>query len=510
MTQPSAGAEWYRALVETSPEAAYVVLDGNLVYLNPAATTLFGASTSDELVGTAVLDRVHPGDHALALSRRKLVLELGQPAPLVEMRFVSLDGRVFEVEVQATRIEVDGRYATIASARDISVRKRLEDHVRQSQKLEAVGRLAGGIAHDFNNTLAIIIGHTEFVLNELAPDHPFRADLEAVQRAAQHSATLTRQLLTYARRQAFAPRPLDLNVAVSETLRMIRPLIGESIVLQWLPSETLWPVALDPSQLDQILTNLCANARDAIDDVGTLTISTSNRTLDDIAAQTVADAQPGEYVVLTVTDNGRGMSAEVLARAFEPFFTTKPIGRGTGLGLATIYGIVRQNHGFVSTRSVVDVGTRFEVYFPRHGVEALPAAERAVAAALPTGSETLLVVEDEPDILQLTCRALRAHGYTVLAANGPEEALRILESHQSPIALMLTDVMMPVMSGPDLARAVPAARHGMRVMFMSGFSADLIAKHGRLDPDTDFIGKPFTLGELTTRVREVLDRRDAA
>lgn len=503
-------AAWYRDLVEFSPEAAFVVVDGRFVYVNPAAVRLFGAPGADALVGTDVLLCVHPDDHSLALARRKRVLELNEPAPIVEMRFVAQDSRVFEVEVQATAIDFGGRRATYAAARDISARRRLEEQMRQSQKLEAVGRLAGGVAHDFNNTLAIILGHVEFLLSDLDAAHPLRRDVEAIQRAAQHSSALTRQLLTYARRQSIAPRALDLNTAVAETLTMLAPLLGEHIELQWLPGKRLGAVTLDPAQLDQILTNLCTNARDAIDGVGTLTIATANRSLDATAATSIAEAVPGDYVVLTITDTGRGMAPEVIGRAFEPFFTTKPLGKGTGLGLATVYGIVRQNQGCITLRSVEGVGSRVEIYFPRRENTITPEEPGPPVIVLPKGTETVLIVEDEADILHLTARALRAQGYTVLTAPGPEEALGILSAHTSPIHLLLSDVMMPVMSGPDLARQVTKVRTDIRVLFMSGFSADLITKQGQLDPDVNFIGKPFTLSELTTRVREALDGRSAA
>ncbi len=487
-----------------------MVVEGRFAYVNPAAVRLFGAASAEALIGTDVLHRVHPDDHALALSRRKLVLVLNEPAPLVEMRFIALDGRIFDVEVQATSIDFAGQRGTYAAARDITARKRLEEHVRQSQKLEAVGRLAGGVAHDFNNTLAIILGHAEFLLGEIGSTHSSRDDVEAIQRAALHSSALTRQLLTYARRQVSAPRVLDLNAAVSETLSMLRPLIGESIALHWVPGSDLGAVTLDPAQLDQILTNLCANARDAIDDVGALNIATANVSLDGTAAMSIPEALPGNYVLLTVTDNGRGMAPEVTSRAFEPFFTTKPLGQGTGLGLATVYGIVRQNHGFIALRSEVGVGTRFEIYFPAHASSKLDEVASAPVPELPKGTETVLVVEDEADILRLTARALRAQGYVVLTASGPEEALRILDVHAEPVHLLLSDVMMPVMSGPDLAREVSKQRPNIRVLFMSGFSADLIARSGQLDPDVEFIGKPFTLGELTTHVRKVLDGRPSA
>lgn len=503
----------YRDLVEYSTEAAYVVVDGLIVYLNPAALRLFGASDASALVGTDVLARIHPDDHKLALARRRMVLETGVPAPLVEMRFVGLDGRIFEVEVQATRISYGGKFATYAAARDISARKQLEEQVRESQKLEAVGRLAGGIAHDFNNTLAVILGHAEMMLADLPADHAMREDLQAIHRAAQHSASLTRQLLTYARRQAIAPRPLNLNTAVAETLRMLRPLVGESISLNWQPAAELWPVILDPAQLDQILTNLCANARDAIDGNGALTIATANTTLDAAAARRIPDCVPGDYVQLSCSDSGRGIPDDLLDRVFEPFFTTKEPGRGTGLGLATVYGIVRQNHGAIAVHSAVGAGTRFDIYLPRQQVSADDLAEATAGASrvqTARGHETVLVVEDEPAVLQLTCRALRNRGYTVLPAAGPEAALQVLAAHPEPVHLMLSDVMMPVMSGPDLARIVSAQRRGIRVLFMSGFSADFVARQGALDPQVELITKPFTLEELSARVRATLDRRPAA
>jgi PAS domain S-box-containing protein len=495
----------YRALVEHSPEAAYVVRDGRIVFANAAAVRMFGAPSAEALIGTDVLDRVHPDDHALSLERRKRVLTLNLPAPLVEMRFVALDGRVFEVEVQATAVDFHGERATYSAARDISRRKLLEEQVRQSQKLEAVGRLAGGIAHDFNNTLAVILGHAEFALHELPPEHPLHHDIRAIERAAQHSAALTRQLLTYARRQEVSPRSIDLHASVTETMRMLRPLIGESIDLTWSPGEGLWPITLDPAQLEQILTNLCANARDAISGVGRLSIATSNCTLDAVDCLQIPASQPGDYVRLRVTDDGSGMSAETQSMIFEPFFTTKGLGEASGLGLSTVYGIVRQNHGAITVESTQGVGTQVDIYLPRTMSRPEPIAASAPSFPDSTGRETILVVEDQPDILMLTQRALMKRGYTVLAADGPEKALAISREHPAAIDLLLTDVMMPTMSGPDLARVIAAERPIPRLLFMSGFSADLLASDGLLDVDTQFLGKPFTLAELFSRVRASLD-----
>ncbi|MBA3852857.1 MAG: hybrid sensor histidine kinase/response regulator [Gemmatimonas sp.] len=504
--------QMYRDLVELSPEAAYIVADGRFVYLNPAAVALFGADSASRLLGRDVLERVHPDDHALALARRKLVLTTGAPAPMIEMRFIALDGRIFEVEVHATKLIFDGRPATYAAARDVSARKRLEEQVRESQKLEAVGRLAGGIAHDFNNTLAVILGHSEMLLADLPADHAMREELEAIHRAAQHSATLTRQLLTYARRQPIQPRPLDLNVAVHETLRMLRPLLGENVALDWSPDDGPCEVLLDPSQLDQILTNLCANARDAIDGVGSLRIATRRCLIDAPTAPALRELEPGAYVMLSCHDSGRGVPEELLDRIFEPFFTTKPQGRGTGLGLSTVYGIVRQHHGAITVQSAPGGGTRFDLYFPEHSGARAAVADKtpAVISSRRAKAATILIVEDEAAVLQLTRRALESQGYRVLAAGGPEAALSLLEAHPEQVDLLLTDVMMPVMSGPDLARIVRGMRPDVGVLFMSGYSADLIARQDRLAGDADLLSKPFTLAELALKVHEALERRTAA
>ena len=501
-------ADLYRTIVEASPEAAYVVVDGRIAYVNAAAVRLFGAPSAAALVGTDILAHVHSDDHARALERRRQVLEAGALAPLVEMRFVRLDGEIVDVEVHATPIEFEGRRGTCATARDITERKRLEEHLRQSQNLEAVGRLAGGVAHDFNNTLAVILGHVEFALAELPPTSPLRGELEAVDRAARRSATLTQQLLAYARRHPSTPRPLDLNEAIEGTVRLLRPLIGEQVTLRWMPADSLWPVELDPAQLDQVLTNLCANARDAIEGTGTITIATSARTLDATAAAAIPEGESGDYVVLSVSDDGRGIAEDLLPRIFEPFFTTKGVGEGTGLGLSTVYGIVRQHHGFVAVRSAPKVGTQFDLYFPRRVVtaESPAVAVSAPPPASPPGHEVVLVVEDEPQILRLATRALRAQGYEVLSAEGPQEAMRLAADAAVPIDLLLTDVMMPVMTGPDLAERMREARPALRVLFMSGFSADLVARHGPFAESNDFMSKPFTLTDLTQRVRAALDR----
>ncbi len=383
-------------------------------------------------------------------------------------------------------------------------RAALEAQLQQALKMEAIGRLAGGVAHDFNNMLQSILGYTQLALEEIAADAPLRIYLEEIQAAGQRSASLTRQLLAFARRQTIAPVALDLNAHVEEMLKMLRRLVGENIRVEWHPSPDLWRVFMDPSQVDQILANLVVNARDAIEDIGTITIETANVVVDEAYAALHREATAGRYVVLAVSDTGCGMTNEVKAHLFEPFFTTKPQGQGTGLGLATVYGIVKQNGGFINVYSEPGAGTTFHIYLPRYEAAA-PEAVEAAPRTLATGHETVLLVEDDATVLQLGARLLDRLGYTVLGASSPEEALRLAREHEGEIHLLMTDVVMPTINGRQLAEAVRALRPNVKCLYTSGYTANVISHQGVLDEGIHFIQKPFTLEALAAKVREALE-----
>jgi len=382
---------------------------------------------------------------------------------------------------------------------------KLEEQLQHAQKMESVGRLAGGVAHDFNNMLSVIIGHANLALMDLDPAQPVCVNLEEIRKAAERSADLTRQLLAFARKQTIAPKVLDLNETVSGMLQLLERLIGEHIELRWQPAKDLWPVKIDPSQIDQILANLCVNARDAIADVGKISIKTGNIVIDEGNCTHHANFVPGEYVYLAVGDTGCGMDKEMVTRIFEPFFTTKGIGEGTGLGLATVYGAAMQNNGFINVYSEPGFGTKLTFYLPRHvGEVALARVERAVEQSQ-CGQETILLVEDEPAILAVATEILRRQGYTVLAANSPDEAVNLAKEHTGNISLLLTDVIMPEMNGRDLAKKLLLLHPQLKRVFMSGYTADIITHHGVLDEGVHFIQKPFTITSLVAKVREVLD-----
>ncbi len=393
----------------------------------------------------------------------------------------------------------------LAVGRNMGRFRKLERELHQAQKMESVGRLAGGVAHDFNNMLSVIVGQTELALLEIDSARPAYDRLQEILKAAHRSADLVRQLLAFARKQTISPRVLDINETVESMLKMVRRLIGEDIELHWNPGMNIWPVKMDPTQIDQILANLCVNARDAIAGVGKITISTGNFEFDEYYCRDHNGVVPGQYVLLAVSDTGTGMDSQTLERIFDPFFTTKEVGKGTGLGLATVYGILDQNNGFVDVRSELDRGTTFNIYLPRIVDEVLTKTASGANKEL-KGKETVLLVEDEEPLLALGEAILQRHGYEVLAAKSPTAALEMVQNYPGAIRLLVTDVVMPEMNGKDLRDRLTEVKPGLKSIFMSGYTADVIAHQGVLEEGIDFLQKPFSIETLLKKVREVLDR----
>ena len=506
-TRKRAEAERERlmAAIEQSGEIVYITdPQGIIQYVNPAFETATGY-TREEALGrsstmltTGEQDEAFHGELWRTISSGKT-----WKGRLVNTR---KDGKPYTVDATISPVsDAGGRIVSyVAVNRDISAQRLMEEHLRQALKMETIGQLAGGVAHDFNNMLQVIITYVEMSLKKVDAAQPLHKYLLEIRRAAQRSAEITGQLLAFARKQTVSPKVLDLNDAVAGTQKMIRRLIGEDIDLAWMPGKSLWKVMIDPSQLDQVLANLAVNARDAIGGVGRLTIATANVTFDAAYCAAHAGYLPGDYLQLAVSDDGCGMSKEVQSHLFEPFFTTKEPGKGTGLGLATIYGIVKQNNGFINVYSEPQAGTTFKVYLPRVEGSAGAAAD-AEAAAPRGGTETVLVVEDEAAILELARESLEQFGYTVLTAGSPVEAIGRSEEYPGRIHLVIADVVMPQMNGRQLVERLTAARAGLKCLYMSGYTADVIAHRGVLDEGVSFISKPFSLAVLAGKVREILD-----
>ncbi len=451
--------------------------------------------------------RLHPEDREAAVSVfddyvagriSEYRTEFRQQARDGQWRWISSQGRIMQRDAAGRPVRMLGTHT------DITERKMVEEQLVQAQKMESVGRLAGGIAHDFNNMLGVIIGHCELAEERLPEAHPLRSDLREIRKAAQRSADLTRQLLAFARKQTISPKVLDINETVGGMLTMLRRLIGEDIELIWKPGQALWPVKVDPAQLDQILANLAVNARDAITGAGMLSIETANVVLDEGYKRTHAGFRSGAFVRLSVSDNGCGMTREVKEHLFVPFFTTKEVGKGTGLGLATVYGIVKQNEGFINVYSEEGRGTTVTLYLPRVasvGERAAPPAPRRPL----TGDETILLVEDEEAVLELGRDILQRCGYTVLAARTAEEALDLARNHAGPLHLLLTDVVMPRMNGQQLHERIVARYPQIKTLFMSGYTAEVIGQQGLIGDDLQFLQKPFSVHALAQKVRAVLE-----
>jgi len=481
--------------------------DNGIVYANPGFERITGYSAAEVRGRNLRFLQGKDTDRDTVASLREAV-RAGRPCT-VEFLNYRKDGTPFWNELSISPIRDGAGKLThfVGVQADVTARHCLQEQLRQVQKMEAIGRLAGGVAHDFNNLLTIINGYSEVLLATLPPDDPNRSFLDEIHKAGVRSAELTRQLLAFSRQQVLAPRTLNLNAVVGDTDKMLRRLIGEDVRLFTSLESNPWMIRADPGQIEQVLMNLAVNARDAMPQGGRLTIETRNVELDGEYVAGRPDAREGPHALLSVTDTGTGMPADIAARIFEPFFTTKGPGKGTGLGLATVYGIVKQSGGHVTVYSEVGVGTTFKVYLPRAG-ETTESPSRVQPRALPRGTETVLLVEDDAGVRALGRRMLTDFGYSVLEAGDGDEAVRVAAECGRPIRLLITDVVMPGAGGRVVAQRVTAIHPETRVLFVSGYTDDAVVRHGILEEKIQFLAKPFTAAALANKVRDVLDRKD--
>src|SRR3954452_6572820 len=498
-----ASEERFRALVENSSDALLVLdAEGRIKYLSPSSERHLGWSPAD-MAGRSLFDFLHPDDRELVGTRMAETLSSPGRNIVAHVRFHHADGswRIME-GIGVNRLSDPAVAGIVVNARDITERRKLEDQLRQAQKLEAVGQLAGGVAHDFNNLLTAILGYCPLMLDEITDGDPLRPDLLEIQAAGERAAALTRQLLAFSRRQMLQPQVLDINTVVAQLQKLLRRLISEDVELVTNLAPDLLPVTVDPASVEQILVVLAVNARDAMPTGGRLTIETANVDLDATYALTHVTMAPGRYVMLAVSDSGEGMDAATRARVFEPFFTTKEQGKGSGLGLATVYGMVRQSAGHIWVYSEPAHGTVFKVSLPVTPTAAAQPSTDKVSSF--RGSETVLLVEDEDAVRALAREVLRRHGYVVLEARHGVDALRVAERHPDVIHLLITDVVMPHMGGRELGQRLTAVRPAIRTLFMSGYT-----HHALLPADltqaAEFIHKPFTPELLARHVRRILD-----
>ncbi|MCF8053227.1 MAG: response regulator [Desulfobacterales bacterium] len=486
----------------------------NIVYASPKFFDLFGYSLEEVPSVEEWWQLAYPDEAMRESAKHQWAAAMeGARKRRTEIRPVEYpvtckDGSVRQIEFRLSTAEA----LNFVICTDVTERKKaeaergkLQDQLLQAQKMESVGRLAGGVAHDYNNMLGVILGYTEMALERVDPEDPLHEDLSEILAAARRSSDITRQLLAFARKQTSDPKVLDLNETVEGMLKMLRRLIGEHINLSWQPGGGLWPVRMDPSQLDQILANLCVNAGDAIAEVGNITIETENVAIDEEYCAEHPGSVLGEFVVLAISDDGTGMDKEILENLFEPFFTTKKSGEGTGLGLATVYGIVKQNEGFINVYSEPGKGTTFRIYLPRHTGDTEEETKPIVPEVAAGRGEIILLVEDERSILRIGKKMLESLGYSVLAASSAEEAAALAKEHAGMIHLLITDVVMPAMNGRELAERLQALYPDLKVLFMSGYTANVIAHRGVLEASMDFIQKPFSKRDLAEKVRKVLE-----
>jgi PAS domain S-box-containing protein len=502
----------FRSMIQSASDMIFIIdTDGKIAYESPSVARILGYR-EDYFLGQSPFTLIHRDDMEVVTKQMDLVYKSANSGIPTEFRLKKPDDSWIWLEALA-----NNQYANpsirgiVITARDITERKRselekdrLNAQLLQAQKMEAVGHLAGGIAHDFNNMLSVVIGHTEMALINLDPGNAMHSCLNSIHEAARRSADLVRQLLAFARRQTISPKVLDVNDTISGMLTMLRRLIGEDIDLTWTPGQCLGKIRIDPSQLDQILANLMVNARDAIAGVGKVTIETEIVALDEAYCASHPGFLPGRYVMLSISDSGCGMDKKTLAQIFDPFFTTKSVGTGTGLGLAMVYGIIKQNDGFINVYSEPNRGTTFRIYLP-----VVDAVEDIAEAGIKTepvsgGTGTVLIVEDDAAILEIGQSILEKLGYTVIAADTPDRAIEIAREMKGKIDLLITDVVMPQMSGRDLVQHLVKITPGLKCLYMSGYTANVIAHRGVLEPGVHFLQKPFTIRDIATKVREVI------
>src|SRR5438445_2765496 len=500
-----ASEEQYRALFENTPYPMWVfdLETHRLLAVNSAAIAHYGYRR-EEFLALKIEDLRAPEDIP-ALEQHLATKEAGYHTT-GPWRHRKKDGTLIEVQTSGHEITFAGRRAELVVIDDVTERKRLEEQFRQAQKMEAVGRLAAGVAHDFNNLLTAILGTTDLMIEDLPADDPDREGLLDIRGAAERAAVLTRPLLTFSRQQVVSPRMLRLNELITDLVKLLRRLLGEDVTIASALAPDCGAVKADPGQLEQVLVNLAVNARDAMPNGGRLTIETKNVDLDaDYPTERVM-IPAGRYVMPALTDNGTGMDAETNARIFEPFFTTKPVGKGTGLGLATVYGVVQQTGGYIWLYSELGHGTSFKIYLPRVDADGPQPAEEEQRASALDGSETVLVAEDEEAVRLIIAKALEARGYRVLSARDGSEALELAAGHGG-IDLLVTDVAMPDMNGRQLSRCLTEARPNLRTLYLSGYTDDAMLHPGVLQEGVAFLQKPFSLGALARKVRDVIEAR---
>jgi two-component system cell cycle sensor histidine kinase/response regulator CckA len=497
--------EKYRRLVRDSPDGiTWTAPDGRFLAVNPAFVEMLGYDSEAELLALNASALYPTPEERAALVRK--IADTGRVSR-EEIHLKRKDGSIITALCTARFVtdSVTGEQHLEAVSEDVTDQRRVEQQFRQAQKMDAVGQLAGGVAHDFNNLLTVILSYSHFLLSSLAPDDPNREDVDAIRSAGESAAALTRQLLVFSRQQVVQPKVLRLNEVVAGTGKMLRRLIGENIELATTLDPDAGAVKVDAGQMEQVIVNLAVNARDAMPNGGRLLIESKNAEFHEAVTERTTLYPAGRYVMLAVSDNGIGMDAATQAKVFEPFFTTKAVGKGTGLGLATVYGIVKQSGGDISLYSEPGAGTSFKIYFPRVDGTAIGAGELAPAAALPRGRETIMIADDDPAVRNLVRQVLERQGYRVLEAPDGESALDVAARHTDSIQLLITDLVMPRMTGRALSERFAALRPDVRVLFVSGYTDDAIVHHGVLDGDMEYLQKPFTPDALARKVRSVLD-----